>query len=449
MKKKSTEDREASEVSKQKGDYAVGQVSGSLFPQKSTAGSSALSALFSTGSSAPSLLFVPAPKPVPKAPETSSEDTASTSPKVQTLKKVTEKKKTAAEKVLEKRESALQNADEEDGVKRTTSKKTKRKATGTTEGAEGDEQEPAQKKKRINRAEERIKNKRTVFVGNLPVSCTKKTLQNLFKELGQIESVRFRSVTREDASLSRKVAAIQRKVHPKRQSINAYVVFTAADGAMNALQRNGLEIEKGFHIRVDRASKSGSHDHKRSIFVGNLPYDVNEEPLRAHFEECGKVEAVRLVRDKNSGMGKGFGYVLFESIDSVQLALKLDSSEFEGRKIRVKRSVKKEKQKKVATGKGPNARAAKSPNKGGAPAKASGKGTGPGERGEKKGFKGRPGQGPRNKSSAPPSQHRPGKTQGGTFFKGEMATPGGQKPKQGKGLKKKFKPRKRDKAIHI
>ncbi|KAG9339029.1 hypothetical protein JZ751_024224 [Albula glossodonta] len=402
MKKKSTEDREACEVSKQKGDYAVGQVSGSLFPQKSTSGSSVLSALFSTGSSAPSLLFVPAPKPVPKAPETSSEDTASTSPKVQTLKKVTEKKKTAAEKVLEKRESALQNADEEDGVKRSTSKKTKRKATGTTEGAEGDEQEPAQKKKRINRAEERIKNKRTV-----------------------------------------------RKVHPKRQSINAYVVFTAADGAMNALQRNGLEIEKGFHIRVDRASKSGSHDHKRSIFVGNLPYDVNEEPLRAHFEECGKVEAVRLVRDKNSGMGKGFGYVLFESIDSVQLALKLDSSEFEGRKIRVKRSVKKEKQKKVATGKGPNARATKSPNKGGAPAKASGKGTGPGERGQKKGFKGRPGQGPRNKSSAPPSQHRPGKTQGGTFFKGEMATPGGQKPKQGKGLKKKFKPRKRDKAIHI
>ncbi len=34
--------------------------------------------------------------------------------------------------------------------------------------------------------------------------------------------------------------------------------------------------------------------------------------MREHFEECGNVEAVRLVRDRGSGMGKGFGYVLFE-----------------------------------------------------------------------------------------------------------------------------------------
>lgn len=40
--------------------------------------------------------------------------------------------------------------------------------------------------------------------------------------------------------------------------------------------------------------------------------DINELTFRRHFEECGTVEAVRLVRDKNSGLGKGFGYVLFE-----------------------------------------------------------------------------------------------------------------------------------------
>ena len=40
--------------------------------------------------------------------------------------------------------------------------------------------------------------------------------------------------------------------------------------------------------------------------------DINELPFRRHFEECGSVEAVRLVRDQNSGLGKGFGYVLFE-----------------------------------------------------------------------------------------------------------------------------------------
>lgn len=40
--------------------------------------------------------------------------------------------------------------------------------------------------------------------------------------------------------------------------------------------------------------------------------DITEHPLREHFEDCGNVEAVRLVRDRESGMGKGFGYVLFE-----------------------------------------------------------------------------------------------------------------------------------------
>lgn len=40
--------------------------------------------------------------------------------------------------------------------------------------------------------------------------------------------------------------------------------------------------------------------------------EVHELPFRQHFEECGAVEAVRLVRDQNSGLGKGFGYILFE-----------------------------------------------------------------------------------------------------------------------------------------
>ncbi|KAG7492924.1 hypothetical protein MATL_G00019340 [Megalops atlanticus] len=446
MKKKATGNSArngASVAAEQSGEYVVGQVCSSLFPNKSTSDSGSLSALFKTESSGASLSFVPAPKPLPKSTETSSGDSGSTGQKVQTPKKKADKEKSAAEKTLENRESALQNADEEDSIRK-TSKKTKRKAAGAGEAGLQVEEEPAQKKKAINKAEERIKNKRTVFVGNLPVSCTKKTLQILFKEYGSIESVRFRSVTREDASMSRKVAAIQRKIHPKRQSINAYVVFKAEEAAMNALKRNGLEIEKGFHIRVDRASKSSSHDHKRSIFVGNLPYDISELPLRKHFEECGGVEAVRLVRDRNTGMGKGFGYILFESIDAVQLALKLDASELEGRKIRVKRSVKKEKLKNVAPGKGPRPGASKGQSKEGA-GKGSRTTMGPPDRGQKKAFKARPGQGPQKKTS----QHRLGKPHGGSSFKGEMAKPGSEKPKQSKGLKKKFKPRKKGQTVHI
>lgn len=77
-------------------------------------------------------------------------------------------------------------------------------------------------RKRARKEEEAQKRKRTVFVGNLPISCTKKVgggssftrgsdagaaplteprflfqmLQNLFREEGSIESIRFRSLVR-------------------------------------------------------------------------------------------------------------------------------------------------------------------------------------------------------------------------------------------------------------
>lgn len=47
------------------------------------------------------------------------------------------------------------------------------------------------------------------------------------------------------------------------------------------------------------------------VFV-HVCLEINELAVRHHFEECGSVEAVRLIRDPSSGLGKGFGYVLFQ-----------------------------------------------------------------------------------------------------------------------------------------
>lgn len=396
------------------GDYTVGQVSSSLFPEQLKPG--ALSALFSSASSANTLVFVPAPQPEPKAASAASDPAGVQSPR----QKKSLKTPSAAEKKLLDRESALQNADDE-GL--TSVKKVKRKRPDETE----EEERPGKhKKNKKNIAEERIRMKRTVFVGNLPANCTKKNILSLFKQTGAIESVRFRSVVREDPTMSRRVAAIQRKVHPKKQNINAYVVFREEEAAAGALRLNGQEIQTGFHIRVDRVSQHTGHDHKRSIFVGNLPYDLSERPLREHFEECGNVEAVRLVRDRDSGMGKGFGYVLFESPDSVMLALRLNGSTLLERKIRVKRSVKKEKEKKPPPGR---------------PSGAPGR-----ERQRGGGFKG-PKQEFRNKTGGKNSMMNPGRKQTqASSFKGETADPAA---KRGKGLRKKFKHKKKKPAVHI
>ncbi|KAI7794866.1 RNA-binding protein 34 [Triplophysa rosa] len=406
---KSNKSRDAGQA----GDYTVGQVSGTLFPEKPQTG--ALSSLFSTSSSSSgsTLIFVPAPKTDPQATPATSETTVKSDHQISKKKKLS-KLISAGEKKLQDRECALQNADDE-GQK---IKKVKRKRV---EADEVETERPIKRKKK-NMAEERIKLKRTVFVGNLPPSCSKKDLLCLFSEAGAVETIRFRSVFREDPTMSRKLAAIQRKVHPKKQNINAYVVFREEEAVAGALKWNGWQIQKGFHIRVDRVSQHQAHDHKRSIFVGNLPYDIMELPLRQYFEECGEVQAVRLVRDKDSGIGKGFGYILFESPDSVMLALKLDGSTLLDRKIRVKRSVKKEKVQKVAPGR-PSGRK---------PA------TGRGNRPSAGGFKGFKQKG----------QDHPGgrNVQTKASFKGEMTDPAAKK---NKGQKKKFKSNKKKNVSYI
>ncbi|OCT62107.1 hypothetical protein XELAEV_18043190mg [Xenopus laevis] len=320
--------------------YVAGEVADSLFPQKASKNTTLLSSLFHTKCPAVQPLYVPVKIPKRKLPEA---DVAGTDVKqartaIAVKAKVTkEKDLSVAEKKLADREQSLANADEEETRKNVLSKEKLKIKKNQSLDEDGIVVQP--RKRKVNRAEERIKNKRTVFVGNLPADCTKQTLTSLFKEFGPIESLRFRSVARAEANLSRKVATIQRKVHPKRNNINAYVVFKDESSASKALMRNGAEVGSGFHIRVDMASKSSSHDNKRSAFVGNLPYDIEEESIRKHFSQCGDVQGVRIIRDQKTGIGKGFGYVLFESADAVQLALKLNNSQLSGRRIRVKRSV--------------------------------------------------------------------------------------------------------------
>ncbi|XP_064239687.1 RNA-binding protein 34 isoform X3 [Aotus nancymaae] len=335
-------------------DYQVGQVASSLFcgERPSRGGTGRLASVFSSLEPQVQPVYVPVPKETTKKRKRNEEE-ESASPTERPLlqepaKKVKAKKKhTNAEKKLANRESALTSADLEEEIHQKQGQKRKKSHSGVKVADrkvldDVDDTVVSQRRKiQINQEEERLKNERTVFVGNLPVTCDKKKLKSFFKEYGQIESVRFRSLIPAEGTLSKKLAAIKRKIHPDQKNINAYVVFKDENAATQALKRNGAQIADGFRIRVDLASETSSRD-KRSVFVGNLPY-IEASAVEKHFLDCGSIMAVRIVRDQVTGIGKGFGYVLFENTDAVHLALKLNNSELMGRKLRVMRSVNKEK----------------------------------------------------------------------------------------------------------
>lgn len=80
----------------------------------------------------------------------------------------------------------------------------------------------------------------------------------------------------------------------------------------------------------------------KTLYVGNLPYRANESVVRALFEEQGKVFNVRLLKDKNTGKRRGFGFVEMAQADADNAIAKLNDSEFQQRTLKVREAKQKQ-----------------------------------------------------------------------------------------------------------
>ena len=158
----------------------------------------------------------------------------------------------------------------------------------------------------------------------------------------------------------KRVAFIKQDFHEHGDSVNAYIVFahpppkerierSEIENVMSPYEAAKMAVKEcdgttfeGKTIRVDSvrkcgggvADREGLGDSKLSIFVGNLDFASKEEDLRAFFEtlvtnERGArsqaqgsadgdenrssswVTRVRVVKDKDTQVGKGFAYVQF------------------------------------------------------------------------------------------------------------------------------------------
>ena len=73
-----------------------------------------------------------------------------------------------------------------------------------------------------------------------------------------------------------------------------------------------------------------------NIFVGSLPYSLQEADLQELFEAYGEVTTVKIIIDRESGRSKGFGFVEMSDDEAAQKAISgLNGSEISGRSIAV------------------------------------------------------------------------------------------------------------------
>lgn|SRR5687768_1428331 len=74
----------------------------------------------------------------------------------------------------------------------------------------------------------------------------------------------------------------------------------------------------------------------RKLYVGNIPFETNENDLQELFAEAGAVESVNVVRDRETGRARGFAFVEMATDEAAQAAVsQLHDRTFGGRRLTV------------------------------------------------------------------------------------------------------------------
>ena len=72
------------------------------------------------------------------------------------------------------------------------------------------------------------------------------------------------------------------------------------------------------------------------VFIGNVAYGVTEEQLKSVFGQCGRIQSLRLVVDRDSGRPRGYGFCEFADRETAASAVRnLNGYEIDGRALRV------------------------------------------------------------------------------------------------------------------
>jgi RNA recognition motif-containing protein len=79
----------------------------------------------------------------------------------------------------------------------------------------------------------------------------------------------------------------------------------------------------------------------KKLYVGNFPWSTTEEDLRELFAPIGEVEDIALIRDRDTGRSRGFGFVQMADADAEKAIRDLDGQDYGGRPLKVNEAQEK------------------------------------------------------------------------------------------------------------
>ena len=78
------------------------------------------------------------------------------------------------------------------------------------------------------------------------------------------------------------------------------------------------------------------------LFVGNLSWSVDGDALRELFGKAGQVVDARVIKERDSGRSRGFGFVTFETEEGAENAIReFHGQELNGRPLRIDKAIER------------------------------------------------------------------------------------------------------------
>ena len=73
----------------------------------------------------------------------------------------------------------------------------------------------------------------------------------------------------------------------------------------------------------------------KKLYVGNLPFDTDEEQVRELFSTYGEVRSVDMINDRDTGRFRGFCFVAMDNSEADAAIQALNGYSFGGRPLKV------------------------------------------------------------------------------------------------------------------